>query len=368
MKICHVIYRPRLSGAEILVRDLAIVHNSMGHEVSVCSIEPPEDSFNPMLKVMQVNKVELFLPDRRLSKVSRLRFLIQSLRKISPDVIVAHSTIPSAYTRLALKFKKLASIPVVTVLHDASQDDYASFYLRTIEKFLKPSNYIIPLTNNSLENYRKRCGKISKVKIILNGIDLQGLSASTLQREHIRQDIFKVKTTDPIFLQVGRFSRSKQQHLSIKAFIDACQNKLFKGNFFLVGLIEDREYFSQLEGMIEESELQNRIIILGPRSDVFDLLSAADAYLMPSLIEAHSIAFLEALGSGITMVVSDITAFAKGRQFDGVNFLQPNETQKFAQILMDISCGVRWNRNISEFSILKTADTYLEIFQSLVKP
>jgi L-malate glycosyltransferase len=366
MKICHAIYIPRLSGAEILVRDLSIAHSSMGHDVSICSIEPPEDSFDPILKVLQNKQVILAFPESKLGKISRLGFLIKSLKTLAPDVVVAHSIIPSAYTRLALR---LSSIPVVTVLHDASQDDYAASYFRNVEKIIKPSSYVIPLTDKALENYRTRCGEQSKTRIIPNGVNLSNTPPSFEQRENIRKTLLNVNPTESAFLQVGRFNRQKQQHLSIEAFIQAYQDLNFNGKLFLAGIIEDEKYFSELQKMVIDSNLQDKVVFLGPRSDIPTLLSASDVYLMPSLTEAHSISFLEALVNGITMIVSDISAFEKGKKFEGVITLDVNNVQKLAQIIIGLSnraLQTRYYRDTSEFSIAKTANTYLEVFDSLI--
>jgi len=369
MKICHIIYIPRLSGAEILVRDLAIYHGTEGNQIIVLSLEPSEDSFSPISQAMQASNVGLVFPDRKLGKLSRLKFLNQSLRDFEPDVIIAHSIIPSVYVRLALRLLGSASVPVVTVLHDASQDDYASPYFRSIERFLKPSGSVIALTDHALSNYRKRCGKKSKVSIIPNGINLSALRVDFLRREEVRSRIFAVNQTEPVFLQVGRMNRNKQQHLSIKAFIQTCKDEAFNGKLFLAGLVQDKEYCSELRQMVADAGLQERIIFLGPRSDIPDLLAASDVYLMPSLVEAHSIAFLEALANGITMVISDIPAFERGKQFSGVFSLQPEDTQTFAKILAELAKQnsiQRWQRDLSEFSIDKTANSYLEVFDSLL--
>jgi glycosyltransferase involved in cell wall biosynthesis len=358
MRICHVVYIPRLSGAEILVRDLVIQHSTQGNQVLMLSLEPPEESFTPILQTIQACKATVAFPDRSLGKLSRLKFLKQSLGDLRPDA------------RLALMFSGIASVPVVTVLHDASQDDYASTYFRSIEKFLKPSEHVVALTEKALSNYKRRCGARSQVSIISNGVDLSSFQVVSSMREKIRSDVFSINQSDLIYLQVGRFNQNKQQHLSIKAFIQACEDKVFNGKLFFAGLIEDQKYFLDLQKMVAYAGLQERITFLGPRSDISDLLSAADVYLMPSLVEAHSIAFLEALASGITMVVSDILAFEKGKKFSGVITLQPEDTHKFAKTLAELSqenSTQRWERDLSEFSIKRTADAYFEVFISVLK-
>ncbi|MEO0686922.1 MAG: glycosyltransferase family 4 protein [Cyanobacteria bacterium J06649_11] len=226
------------------------------------------------------------------------------------------------------------------------------------------------MTDKALGNYRQHFGNRSKLKIIQNGIDIQKLNNASANRLETRQTIFRTND-ETIFLQVGRFSQTKQQHLSISAFIQAYkQDKISKSKLFFAGLIEDKEYFLELKKVVSDASLQESIIFLGPRSDIPNLLSAADVYVMPSLREAHSIAFLEALSSGITVIASDIKAFERGKQFPGVFVLQPENTQIFSNMISECSKQSsisRWERDMSEFSIKNSADAYLKVFNILLK-
>lgn len=369
MKICHIIYTPRLSGAEILVRDLALKHTLLGHQVTVLSIEAPETSFVNELDRLQSSGVLLEIPQSKLGKLTRLQFLSTKLKKLNPDVLVAHSVIPSAYARLALKLIGLGHIPVVSVLHDASQDDYAFKYFRFLEKWLIPSpNYLIALTQTAVDNYQQRIGNHIKTEIIPNGVNVETLSHAYVSRKKVRQTIFGVKENEAAFLQVGRFNSIKQQHLSLESFIKLCQNSSFLGKLFFVGLLEDAKFEQSLRTKVLNYGLEDRIIFLGSRTDVPELLAGADVFLMPSKQEAHSIAFIEALASGITIIASDILPFQYGLKFPGVSFIQPENINLFAQEIFKASrlqIGKRWERNLDDYSINKTANEYLKIFNYL---
>lgn len=367
MKICHIIYTPRLSGAEILVRDLALKHTSLGHQVAVLSIEASETSFVNELERLKSSGVLLEIPQSKLGKFTRLQFLSTKLQKLYPDVVVAHSVIPSAYARFALKLISLGHIPVVSVLHDASQDDYASKYFRLLEKWLIPSpNCLIALTQRAVDNYQLRIGNQIKTEIIPNGVNVEILSHAYVSRKKVRQTIFCVKDNEAVFLQVGRLNSIKQQHLSLESFIKSCQNSSFLGKLFFVGLLEDAEFEQSLKKSVLEAGLEDRIIFLGSRTDVPELLAGADVFLMPSKQEAHSIAFIEALASGITIIASDIPPFQYGLNFPGVSLIQPENIDSFAQEVFKAShlqIGKRWERNLDDYSINKTANEYLKIFK-----
>ena len=371
MKICHVIYIPRLSGAEILVRDLAISHTKLGHQVSVLALDPPEDSFSTQISYLKDNGVEIFLPLRKIGKIARIKFLIEQINRCNPDVIVAHSIIPSAYTRLSLKWTNIQNIPVVSVLHDGSQNDYSSLYFRILERYFIPSpSCVVALTDIAKSNYQHMVGSQVRVEIIPNGIDLSILNNAQSRRREVRDRIFSAQDNECIFLQVGRFQETKQQDLSIQAFIQACQNSNFSGKLFLAGLVEDIKFEKYLKALIENARLSDRITILGPRSDVPELLASADVYLMPSKQEAHSIAFLEALASGISIIASNISSFKFGLEFTGVKLLETTSIDLWKDEILNtspISTGKRWARNLHCFGVDEMASKYMSVLTTITK-
>jgi L-malate glycosyltransferase len=370
MKICHVIYIPRLSGAEILVRDLTLNHLSLGHQVSIISIEASEKSFVNEVERLQYAGAILEFPKSKLGKFKRLQFLSKKLKNFAPDIVIGHSVIPSAYARLALKIIGLGHIPSVSVLHDASQDDYALTNFSLLERWLIPSpTSLIGLTQTALDNYQRRIRNNIKTEIIPNGINLGNFQQADVRRNQVRENIFNAKE-EPIFLQIGRFGLTKQQHLSIQAFIKVCQNYSFSGKLFFVGLTEDIEYEKQLKILVADAALEDRIIFLGQRTDIPDLLAGSDVYLMPSKQEAHSVAFIEALASGITIIGSDIPSFKYGLNFQGVTLIQPENINLFSQEITkatSLQVAKRWKRDLNDYSIEKTSSAYLELFYSLVQ-
>lgn len=369
MKICHLIYIPRLSGAEILVRDLATTHVEWGHQVCIISLEPPEDSFKNELKCLEELVDFVACPKIKLGRLSRLGFLADNIKEFNPDIIVAHSVIPSIYGRIALRFTQSRNVPFITVLHDGSQNDYSIGQFCFLERWVLPMpSGIVALTQKAVDNYYARTRNKVRVTIIPNGINLKHLHRAATHREEIRKQVLKVDPEEPVFLQVGRFNQIKQQHLSISAFLKACESRLFRGKLFLVGLPENLIYLEKLRQVVKESSFPDRIVFLGVRSDVPDLLSAADVYLMPSQQEAHSIAFLEALASGIRIIASDISTFQMGLNFPGVTLIEPTLIDKMSELLSEsilTDLKTRFNRDLDDYSIEKTASNYLNLFNSL---
>lgn len=368
MKICHVIYIPRFSGAEILVRNLAIQHQAEGHEIAIAAIMPAEDSFAIAQQDLKSMGVRLQFPSQSLNKWERLQFLVQAFKQFSPDVVFAHAVIPSFYARYAMALARLQGASVVSVLHDASQDDYASPYFQLLEKWLVPKPAaIVAVSPDGAENYCKRICSEKIPQVIRNGIPTGEFTQAHSDRFRVRRNIFKVDD-QLVFLQIGRIVATKQQHYSLQAFAKAV--KLFGSSAKLcfVGTPQDSIYNAELQHMAVELKIADQVLFLGSRSDIPSLLAAADIYLMPSLIESQGIAYIEALASGITIIASDIPPFQFGSEFAGVTLVSPQMIDEFVTAIGQvIQAGIarRWQRDLSDYSIDRTANSYLTLSKSI---
>jgi glycosyltransferase involved in cell wall biosynthesis len=71
-------------------------------------------------------------------------------------------------------------------------------------------------------------------------------------------------------------------------------------------LVGDGPERSNIEQMIAAANLQERVIILGRRSDVHEVLDTADLVVLPSYSEGMPNAVLEAMAHGLPVVASDV--------------------------------------------------------------
>jgi glycosyltransferase involved in cell wall biosynthesis len=68
----------------------------------------------------------------------------------------------------------------------------------------------------------------------------------------------------------------------------------------------EREYEAEIRGMVAQKGLANRVQFLGERTDVPDLLGAADIHCQPnSAPEPFGMSFIEALHASLPVVTSD---------------------------------------------------------------
>ncbi|TCL73786.1 glycosyltransferase family 4 protein [Rhizobium sp. BK251] len=354
LRILHLAHTPRHSGAESLIRDLCLLHTDSGIVSAMASFCPPLDEFAGDARRLQDSGVALYFPSTMLSKFGRGAHYRDVYRAFQPDVVFAHSVLPSLYGRLPLALMRERPA-FVTVLHAASNDDFDGGYLRRLEgatRWLVDS--VVAVSDEGAQNYSKRFGPRASVDVIKNGIDLQRFTQ--LDRARARQEL-GIEGQRKMILQVGRLAPAKQQDLSIRAL-----ERLLKeqdAELWLAGLTEYEEYERQLRAIALELGVAEKVHFLGARSDVPNLLAATDLYVMPSTREAHSIAIIEALAAGAPVLASDIPAFAFADEFDGVRIVGRDDVAGVAGAAEDLlRLNARFDRDLSRFAIERTADQY----------
>ena len=141
---------------------------------------------------------------------------------------------------------------------------------------------------------------VSNVKLIYNGIDL----GKFRYREDIRKEIrgfYGIKEDEFLIGHVGRFSYPKNHEYLIRVFVDVL-NSGIKAKLLLVG---SGEYEKAIKQEIAENKLEEKVILAGNKNDVFKDYQAMDIFLLPSKFEGFPIVVVEALASGLPVIISN---------------------------------------------------------------
>ena len=295
MRILQVVLAPRLSGAEVLVKGVAIGHQEAGHDVCIASLMPEHDDFAHVSAELRAHGVLCLFPQHKLGKLGRLLFLHRAIRQFKPDVIFAHATIPALYVR-ALPTR----VPIVWVMHSGA-NDFANNALLYAERLLSGrAKAVIGVSQKNIDEYVKDIGSHPSMIVVPNGVDLSRFAQSA--------DPAPITGCKQI-VQIGRYIPEKNQLQTVHAFarVAAADPDV---RLLLYGVIENLAYHAAIVELVNELGLNDRVQIAGPQSNVADILRAAHSFAMPSSFEAHSISFLEALASGIPVVGNAIPSFA----------------------------------------------------------
>ncbi|ACC75727.1 glycosyltransferase [Paraburkholderia phymatum] len=353
MRILQVVYAPRLSGAEILAKGLAIQHREGGHEVCITSMQPQLADFDHSRSELSAANVLCDFPDSPLGRVGRLRHLWRCVRRFRPDIIIAHATLAALYVRL------LPSVaPVVYVMHSGS-NDFANPKLKWAERVLsRRAKVVVGVSPQNTRDYLREVGPHPYVTVIPNGVDLPRFeNAASAPVTGDRRDSRQI-------VQLGRYVVDKGQLETIQAFEIVLQHEP-DARLVFYGVIEDQAYHDKAMSLVHRLNLAGRVTLCGPESNVAAILQASQVFAMPSHREAHSIGFLEALASGIPVVASQIAAFEFARDFAGVSLVDTNNTPAYAQALLDALHSPRAHRALDGYTLRDTAERYLNIAKTV---
>ena len=141
-----------------------------------------------------------------------------------------------------------------------------------------------------------------RIAVVRNAASDRLRVLGTTHREAKRAEL----NLDPeacVLLLVGRLEPVKGQLLLAEAVARCARQGLFC-QVLLAGEVGDSLYAAQLEKRLEALDLTKHFRILGERSDVPELLAAANFFVQPSLFEGLSLAAVEALQAGVPAVLA----------------------------------------------------------------
>lgn len=131
-----------------------------------------------------------------------------------------------------------------------------------------------------------------------------GLSLDRFQKKErsrgVVRDEFGVTDNDKLIVSIGELDDNKNHATVIKA-LSFLENKNYKYVVCGVGPNKDR-----LNQMAADAGLGDKVILAGYRSDIPDILHAADMFVFPSFHEGMPVAALEAMACGLPLICSKI--------------------------------------------------------------
>jgi glycosyltransferase involved in cell wall biosynthesis len=142
---------------------------------------------------------------------------------------------------------------------------------------------------------------LKKVEVILNGIDIK-VQDQGFERNEMRESLGLSKD-DFVIGTVGRIYPEKNIGMQIE-LIHSLLPQIPNIKLAVVG--NKYPYVKNLEDLVRELEIQDRILFLGLRRDIPELLRTFDIFVMTSFSEGTSLALLEAMACGLPVIVSDV--------------------------------------------------------------
>lgn len=217
------------------------------------------------------------------------------------DLIHCHTPVGGVIGRLIGKFNKTKVIYTAHGFHffkGAPLLNWLVYY--PIEKFLSKYTDVLITINNEDYELAKNKFHAKKVEYIPSvGIDTEKIAKIEVDKKKKREEL-GLKEDEIVLLSVGELSSRKNHITPIRALEKLKQYNI---KYLICGIGNLEKY---LKKECRKLGLEDKIIFLGYRKDIYELCKISDIYVFPSQREGLGIAALEGMSVGIPLVASDI--------------------------------------------------------------
>lgn len=213
-------------------------------------------------------------------------FLLREAKKLNVKGLFAHShNSDSGLLKSGLSIKEAAHYILV---------EFSKHRLRRI------GNYFIGCSDLAGDwLFGKKIVDSENYMMFRNAIDLRKFEFSESIREQYRE---KLNLNDKFVVgHIGRFEEQKNHSFLIDIFEQI--RKLDQNSVLL--LVGKGKLETDIKNKIDKLGISDRVIFLGVRDDITELLNAMDVLLFPSLYEGLPVVFVEAQANGLKIVASD---------------------------------------------------------------
>lgn len=344
---------------------------NMGNELFIITSDP-DGSLNDHFKntSQNVEVVNVDIP-RSLSPLKLLKAysdIKKSLKRINPDILHTHTPVASAISRVAAK--KTGVRKIIYTAHgfyfheNMGKLKYKLFF--SLEKFLAKRYTDLIFTVN--EEDRKTAinnGFIPAEKIVNTnsvGIDTKCKFNPERFSESFKKSLkenLKIKDNETVFTFVGRLVEEKGVFELIEAFSEASKKEV-NTKLLIIGetLKTDRDsgVKEKLMQIVMKNDIEDKVLFLGHRDDIPELLSITDIFVLPSYREGMPVSPLEAMSMGVPVIGTDIRGMREEITEGKNGYLVPvKDFQKLANAMNKI---IHENIKMKEFCRKNTIENF----------
>ncbi len=243
-----------------------------------------------------------------------LFFYVRHLRRFRPDVVhgwLYWANILSVFAArlsgpLAIVFAEpRAGVPaIITSRRQLGLFKDGRPVLQRIENFCNRFTRVIIANSNAVREdvIRREELKAERVRVIHNGVDAVAVGSGA--REALRET-WGVGDSGTVGVVLANFHAYKG-HADALAVLERLHPEF--PDFVIVFAGRDQGAESALREGARERGLESRVKFIGERTDVGDVLAAADFLIHPSRQEGFPNAILEAMAAGLPVVAYDLGA------------------------------------------------------------
>jgi glycosyltransferase involved in cell wall biosynthesis len=302
LRVVHVITTLTTGGAE---RQLQAITTHSRHLSSTVALYAGGAVGDAMQQAGQDVHVLGMRGWRKALAIPRLALL---LRRLRPDVVHVHLLAGQLW---GIPAARLAGVRTVvssehSLMDSTIENRQLTGPLRRLYLLLeKMTSHTVAVSSTTRRRLVAWGVPDDRISVIDNGIDFAALRFSARGRLAVRDEL-GIAAAATVIGGVGRLEPVKR----FPQLLTAVAPTLARGRRELV-LAGDGPLRSELRDMARRLGVDDAVHLLGPRSDVRELLSAMDVLVSPSRDETFGMAVIEGLGSGLPVVYAQCPALTE---------------------------------------------------------
>ena len=325
MKILYVITGLGGGGAEKVVANLADQMSEKGHKVKIAYLKD-EVVVRPKSNEIELVYLGLESLKQSISAYKKYKNLLQTFK---PHVVHAHMVHANIFARLSRIFFPIPKL--ICTAHSNNEGGKARMLA------YRATHYLSDLTTNvsqSASESFESLGAVPKngITTIYNGIDLERFQRNEQANLEVRLAL-GLSDNDLMLLAVGRLHEAKDYPNLFHAIEISLKQYDGHKNIYLF-VVGDGDLRSELEHLITEKKLSTQVHLLGRRSDIPQLMSAADLFILSSSFEGFGLVVAEAMACQTYVVATDCGGVKEVMGGTGI-LVPPKNSYKLADAILE---------------------------------
>ena len=286
----------------------------------------------------------------QINNIKAYKELKEIIKNNNYDIIHCHTPVGGVLARLAAKKERKKGTKVLYTAHGfhfykgAPLLNWLIYY--PIEKMMAHyTDCLITIVNEDYE-FAKKSLKAKEIKHI-NGIGVNterfSKDITEEQKSKLRQEL-GINDKDIVFSYVAELNKNKNQILLINA-IEKLKEEIPNAKLLLVG---NGVLLQKYKEIVKNKKMENKVLILGRREDINEILSITDIYLASSIREGLGLNIIEAMYKRVPVIATNNRGHRELVQNEKTgNLLNKNTTAEMSkEIIKLLNCPENQKKEI----------------------
>jgi len=323
---------PTYGGSGVVATELGQELAARGHDVHFISYAPPirMNPNDPHIHFHEVEVASYPLFDHPPYTLALATKMLEVFESESLDVLHVHYAIPHSVSALLARSMAVPRrLPFVTTLHgtDITLVGSNRSYLPITKFSIEQSDGVTAISDYLLKQTLKEFDIKRPIEVIPNFVncDLYTRVPNEAQRAQWAPN------GEPILMHLSNFRPIKRITDAIEIF--AIVRAKMPAKLVLIGDGPDR---GAAEYLVRKKRLQKDVFFLGKQNAVYEKLSSADLFLLPSQLESFGLAALEAMACEVPVVATNVGGIPEvvTHGVDGY-LVEPGDVKSAGQFALD---------------------------------